>query len=119
MRAVVKSSTKRHYPPDFKEREGVPPKETCFIAFSAVERRVNSTVDLLSVGIDAKALWEQHLRCASTISMPCSGKKDDDSSLLGEFLLFNLDALVPTFSCLRWHMLLPTGVEGMKQQLMW
>ncbi|KAG5474886.1 hypothetical protein LSCM4_04066 [Leishmania orientalis] len=71
------------------------------------------------MGIDAKALWERHLRCASTISMPCSGKKGDDSSLLREFLVFNADAVVPTFNCLRRHVLLLTGVEGMKQQLVW
>lgn len=92
-------------------------KGTCFVASTAVVRRASTTVDLLNISMNAKAMWERHVQHVSTVGKSFSEKKGEDAILLGELLLFIVDVVLSTDYCLRRQLLAASEVEKLEQQL--
>lgn len=92
-------------------------KGTCFLSSSQVVRRASTTVDMLNISTNAKALWERHVQHVSTIGKSFSQKKGDDVNLLTELLLLIVDAVLSTDYCLRRHLLSPSEVEALEPKL--
>ncbi|KPI86548.1 hypothetical protein ABL78_4371 [Leptomonas seymouri] len=92
-------------------------KGTCFISSPEVVRRASSTVDLLTISTNAKALWERHVQHVGTIGKSFIQQKGEDANLLTELLLLIVDAVLSTDYCLQRRLLTPNEVENLEPKL--